>query len=72
MNSYMKFKIEKETRWDVTKMDIVTKYFIWAGTQCLALVNTEEEALVMYDKIKASYIQGETVVIKEEDITFEF
>ena len=71
MNSYMKFKIEKETRWDVTKMDIVTKYFIWAGTQCLALVNTEEEALVMYDKIKASYIQGETVVIKEEDIEFE-
>ena len=64
----MKFKIEKEIRWDVSKMDTVTKYFIWAGTQCLALVNTEEEALVMYDKIKASYIQGETVVIKEEDI----
>jgi hypothetical protein len=64
----MKFKIEKETRWDVTKMDIVTKYFVWAGTQCLALVNTEEEAIVMYDKIKASYIQGETVVILEEDI----
>jgi hypothetical protein len=68
----MKFKIEKETRWDINTMGIVTKYFVWAGTQCLALVNTEEEALVMYDKIKASYIQGETVVIKEEDITFEF
>lgn len=64
----MRFKIEKETRWDVSKMDIVTKYFIWAGTQCLALVNTEEEALVMYDKIKASYIQGDLVVIHEEDI----
>ena len=72
MNCYMKFKIEKETRWDVTKMDIVTKYFVWAGSQCLALVNTEEEALVMYDKIKASYIKGETVVIKEEDVEFEF
>ena len=72
MNSYMKFKIEKETRWDVSKMDLVTKYFIWAGTQCLALVNTEEEALVIYDKIKSSYIDGDTVVIKEEDIEFEF
>ena len=72
MNSYMRFKIEKETRWDVSKMDIVTKYFVWAGSQCLALVNTEEEALVMYDKIKTSYIKGETVVIKEEDIEFEF
>jgi len=66
----MKFKIEKETRWDVTKMDIVTKYYIWAGTKCLALVDTEEEALVVYDKIKSSYIDGDTVVIKEEDIEF--
>jgi hypothetical protein len=67
----MKFKIEKETRWDITKMDIVTKYYIWAGTKCLALVDTEEEALVVYDKIKSSYIDGDTVVIKEEDIEFE-
>jgi hypothetical protein len=67
----MKFKIEKETRWDITKMDIVTKYYIWAGTKCLASVNTEEEALVIYDKIKSSYIDGDTVVIKEEDIEFE-
>jgi len=67
----MRFKIEKETRWDVSKMDTVTKYFVWAGTQCLALVNTEEEALVVYDKIKSSYIDGETVVILEEDVEFE-
>jgi hypothetical protein len=64
----MKFKIEKETRWDVNKMDIVTKYFIWAGSQCLALVNTEEEAMAAYEVIKSTYIQGDTVVIKEEDI----
>jgi hypothetical protein len=64
----MKFKIEKETRWDVSKMDIVTKYFIWAGSQCLALVNTEEEAKAKFNQIKSCYIQGETVVILEEDI----
>jgi len=64
----MKFKIEKETRWDVSKMDIVTKYYIWAGSQCLALVDTEEEAIVMYDKVKTNYIKGGTVVILEEDI----
>ena len=68
MNSYMRFKIEKETRWDVTKMDIVTKYFIWAGSQCLALVNTEEEAMAAYEVIKSSYTEGDTVVILEEDI----
>jgi hypothetical protein len=64
----MKFKIEKETRWDITKMDIVTNYYIWAGTKCLALTHTEEEALVVYDKIKSSDIDGDTVVILEEDI----
>jgi hypothetical protein len=67
----MKFKIEKETKWDVHKMDIVSKYFVWAGTQCLALVYTEEEAMEAYNKIKSSYIKGETVVIKEEDVEFE-
>jgi len=71
MSSYMKFKIEKETRWDINKMDIVTKYYIWAGTKCLASVDNEEEALVIYDKIKSSYIDGDTVVIKEEDVEFE-
>jgi hypothetical protein len=71
MNSYMKFKIERETRWDASKMDIVTKYYIWAGTQCLALVDTEAEAIEMYDKIKNSYIRGGTVVILEEDVEFE-
>ena len=71
MSSYMKFKIEKETRWDITKMDIVTKYYIWAGTKCLASVDNEEEALVVYDKIKSSYIDGDTVVIKEEDVEFK-
>jgi hypothetical protein len=64
----MKFKIEKETRWDTSKMDIVTKYFIWAGSQCLALVNTEEEAMAAYEVIKSSYTEGDTVVILEEDI----
>ena len=71
MSSYMKFKIERETRWDASKMEIVTKYYIWAGTQCLALVETEAEAIEMYDKIKNSYIRGGTVVILEEDVEFE-
>ena len=68
MNRYMKFKIERETRWDASKMDIVTKYYIWAGSQCLALVDTEEEAIIMYDKVKTNYIKGGTAVILEEDI----
>ena len=71
MNSYMKFKIEKETRWDVSKMDIVTKYFVWAGSQCLALVYTEEEAMAAYEVIKSSYVGGQTTIIKEEDVEFE-
>lgn len=71
MNSYIKFKIEKEVKWDSTTMGMVTKYFVWAGNQCLALKNTEEEALEAYESIKANYISGGTSIIKEEEVDYE-
>jgi hypothetical protein len=71
MKSYIKFKIEKEVKWDSTTMGMVTKYFVWAGNQCLALKNTEEEALEAYESIKANYISGGTSIIKEEEVDYE-
>jgi len=71
MKSYCKFKIEKETKWDSTAQDLVTKYYVWAGSSCLALKNTEEEALIAYENIKASYAQGCTTIIKEEEVEYE-
>ncbi len=71
MNSYIKFKIEKEVKWDANTMGMVTKYFVWAGSQCLALKNTEEEALEAYESIKANYITGGTTIIKEEEVDYE-
>ena len=71
MKSYIKFKIEKEVKWDSSTMDMVTKYFVWAGNQCLALKNTEEEALEAYESIKANYISGGTTIIKEEEVDYE-
>jgi hypothetical protein len=68
MKTWMKFKIEKETKWNASKMAIVTRYYIWAGSQCLASVGTEEAAMEAYEVIKSTYIQSDTVVIKEEDI----
>ena len=55
MKSYCKFKIEKEVKWDSSTMDMVTKYFVWAGHNCLALKYTEEEALEAYEAIKSSF-----------------
>ena len=71
MKSYCKFKIEKEVKWDASTMGMVTKYFVWAGNQCLALKNTEEEALEAYESIKANYISGGTTIIKEEEVVYE-
>ena len=71
MKSYVKFKIEKEVKWDANAMEMVTKYFVWAGHNCLALKYTEEEALVAYEAIKASFVEGGTSVIKEEEVIYE-
>jgi hypothetical protein len=71
MNSYVKFKIEKEVKWDAHTTSMVTKYFVWAGSQCLALKNTEEEALEAYEAIKASFKTGGTTIIKEEEVNYE-
>lgn len=71
MKSYVKFKIEKEVKWDAHAMDMVTKYFVWAGNQCLALANTEEDALKAYEAIKANFKTGGTTVIKEEEVDYE-
>ena len=71
MNSYVKFKIEKEVKWDAHTTSMVTRYFVWAGSQCLALKNTEEEALEAYEAIKASFKTGGTTIIKEEEVNYE-
>lgn len=71
MKSYCKFKIEKEVKWDATSMAMETKYFVWAGNNCLALKRTEEEALEAYEAIKKSYQTGGTFIIKEEEVEYE-
>lgn len=71
MKSYVKFKIEKEVKWDSTTMEMVTKYFVWAGNNCLALKYTEEEALEAYEAIKANFKSGGTTVIKYEEVIYE-
>lgn len=71
MKSYVKFKIEKEVKWDTTTMEMVTKYFVWAGNNCLALKYTEEEALEAFEAIKANFKSGGTTVIKYEEVEYE-
>lgn len=71
MKSYVKFKIEKEVKWDSTTMKMETKYFVWAGNNCLALKNTEEEALEAYEAIKANFKSSGTTVIKYEEVIYE-
>ncbi len=71
MSQKVVFKIEKETKWDSNSMSMVTKYFVWAGSNCLALKYTEEEALEAYESIKENYMTGITTVVKQEEVEYE-
>jgi hypothetical protein len=72
MKSYMKFKIEKEVCWDSTAMIPEVKYWIYAGTKCVKLARTEEEANAAFEIIKKNYpSEVGTFLMKEEEVEYE-
>ena len=72
MKSYMKFKVEKEVSWNSDTLQPETKYFIWAGTKCIKLVRTEEEALEALETISKNYPSNVgTTVIAEKEVEYE-
>ena len=64
----MTIKIEKETRWNQTLMDVEVGYYIWIDGICSAYLRSEQEALDMVEKIKATYTAPSKEVIYEETI----
>ena len=64
----MTIKIEKDTKFDVNKMETIIKYYIWVDDRCIHMTNTEDEAKDAIEKIKANYISPATQIIYEETI----
>ena len=64
----MTIKIEKETRWNQSTMTVDTDYFIWVDGKCSAYLRSEQEALEMVEKIKATYVAPCKETIYEETI----
>ena len=64
----MTIKIDKETRWNQAAMAPETGYYIWIDGTCSAYLRTEQEALAMVEKIKATYVAPSKEVIYEETI----
>jgi hypothetical protein len=66
--SNVTFKIEKDTRWNSLKLTTDVKYYVWAGTECLGLCFSEEEAVELYEAAKKSYSPRGTEIVKEETV----
>ena len=64
----MTIKIEKETKWNQSTMATETGYFIWVDGTCSAYLRSEQEALEMVEKIKATYVAPSKEIIYEETI----
>jgi len=63
----IKFSIEKETKFDMSELKTYNKYWIWAGLECIASADTEEEAREKYERAKANYkfAKRETIISEE-------
>jgi hypothetical protein len=66
--SKITFKIEKDTRWNLGKNENEIKYFVWAGSSIIAMTKTEREAIIIYEKAKATYQPNSNEIIREETI----
>jgi hypothetical protein len=64
----IKFKIEKETRFDLSELKTYDKYWIWAGLECIASADNEEDAREKYEQVKANYKFAKREIIAEEEI----
>ena len=64
----MTIKIDKETRWNQTLMDVEVGYYIWVDGTCSAYLRSEQEALDTVEKIKATYGATSKEIIFEETI----
>ena len=62
----MKIKIERETKWRLG--EVKTSYFVWVDLNCIAMFETEAEAIAAVESIKNSKHQIGSETVFEEEI----
>jgi hypothetical protein len=61
----MKIRIERETKWK--SGGVKTSYYIWVDLSCVAIFDTEVEAIAAVESIKNSqYKLGSETIFEEE------
>ena len=61
----MKIKIERETKW--RSGEVKTSYYVWVDISCVAIFDTEAEAITAVESIKNSqYKLGSETIFEEE------
>lgn len=72
MKSYMKFRVEEEVTFNTDTMQTEVKYFIWAGSKCVKLTRSKEEALEALEIISTNYPKNiGTTTIAEKEVEYE-
>ena len=64
----MKIKIERETKWKSSLYEVKTSYFVWVDLNCIAMFETEAEAMAAVESIKSSKHQIGSETIFEEEV----
>ena len=62
----MKIKIERETKF--RSGEVKTSYYIWIDLNCVAMFETEAEAMAAVESIKSSKHQIGSETIFEEEV----
>jgi hypothetical protein len=61
----MKIRIERETKW--RSNEVKTGYYVWVDLSCVAIFETEAEAVAAVESIKNSqYKLGSETIFEEE------
>jgi hypothetical protein len=65
----IRFAIEKDVKWDAIKQKSITTYWVKANGEYLALAESEEKALELFEVAKQNYQPPvKSILIKEETI----
>jgi len=62
----MKIQLEKEVKWECGKS--VTKYWVKVDDKYVELTHDEDQALALYENVKANYLVSRKEILKEEEI----
>jgi hypothetical protein len=64
----MKLELEKEIKWDITKQQSITNYWVKANGKYVDFSENYDTALVKYNNVKNNYIEQTKEILASEEL----